>query len=256
MDRKERLEQYIEGEMSAEERAAFEAEMAADPALAEEVRLFQQLETALGNREEMAVEDRLKAIMAGNAGEDEGGAEEEDDDEAGESRPRRGIIRYIWPVAAAAVLFVGLRFLLVPGTLPPGELFTEHYEAYPPPVHRSPDDSVPPKLHDAAFDAYTIGDFATADTAFRSILKIVPNNARAHFYRGICFLETDRPDSARTYFKWVVDDQKNLFLSPATWYQAMACLKIKDIPCARKQLEALSEDGKYQDAAAAVLDRL
>ena len=51
-DVQDKIDRYVMGRMSAEERADFEANMAADPSLDEEVRLTQSIKSCLGDIEE------------------------------------------------------------------------------------------------------------------------------------------------------------------------------------------------------------
>jgi len=51
-DIQDKIDRYIMGRMSAEERADFEANMAADPSLDDEVRLTQSIKSSLGDIEE------------------------------------------------------------------------------------------------------------------------------------------------------------------------------------------------------------
>lgn len=51
-DIQDKIDRYVMGRMSAEERADFEANMAADPSLDDEVRLTQSIKSSLGDIEE------------------------------------------------------------------------------------------------------------------------------------------------------------------------------------------------------------
>jgi len=48
-------------------------------------------------------------------------------------------------------------------------------------------------------------DFGTAEAAFRQALAISPNLQQAHYYSGLMFLETDRPDRAQAALQRAID---------------------------------------------------
>lgn len=243
MDQSERLERYLEGEMNVEEREDFEREMAADPELALQVRLHRRLDMSLGNREEIEVENKLKGLM--------------EEEVAEEPAQRRISYRPYLAVAAGIVLLALIGYFLLPQSVPPQELYAEHYFPYDGSGELRSGDSVPPTLWTQAFDLYDAGQFSEARAAFEEVTDVSPGNPRATFYIGQCHMELGEPALARKAFEEVLAEGQNLYLSQSQWYLAMACLKLEDIACVEAQLEPLSrEAGAYKEAAEKVLHDL
>lgn len=255
MDPKDALQQYLDGDLSPEDVRAFEAEMARDEALAERVRLHRRLDAALGNAGEISLEAQLRAIM--DAGEAAPPSEEP------APAPPKGKSRRLWlyisgAVAAVALLLIVFRVAFPPqDPVEPKQLYTEYYRPYDGSNEIRSDEKVPTSMLDAAFDPYLEGDYVVAGTAFQAILDSFPDNARAHFYRGICHLESGAPDQATVSFRRVIADGKNLFLTQAHWYLALTCLRQTDRPCAQAELKTLQEGtGLYKDLAEEILEKL
>ena len=246
MNEQEKLEKYLEGEMSESEKIAFEKKMKADPELTEQVRLHQALEVALGNREEIAVEANLQAIMA-----------EKPAQEVPNEKKVRRLWQYLSVAAAVVILLVGVKYIFFNDTITPDQIYTMHYVAYDGSGELRTGDSVPRRLLDNAFDSYNAGNYAQALNVFDSILVRVPGNARANFYLGICFMETGQSQKAIEAFQAVLDHGQNLYINQSTWYIAMACLNLKDLACTRSRLESLAgQTGAYGKKAKEILEIL
>ena len=242
----EKLEKYLEGELSEKEKNAFEAEMKTDPALAEKVWLHQQLATSLGNREEIEVEERLKLIMIAP----------EEKEQPTPPKSSFSYRPYLIGIAASLILLLGIRLIFFSAPTME-EIYGEHYAAYDASKELRSETGIPKNLLSTAFDSYLEEDFQTANTAFEEILVKSPGNPRALFYLGICQLELSKTSNARTSFEAVLAEAQNLYLTQASWYLAMSCLKLNDSACATTQLAQLSsEPGRYRSKAKKALEQM
>lgn len=252
MKQLETIEKYLEGELTEAERSAFEQEIANDPELAEHIRLHQQLEHSLSNREEIEVEQQLESIIAAIDLEKEAPADESPT--TSKSIPWGRILSL---AAAVTVIAVGTWILLSSGPQSSKELYAMHYNAYDGSAELRSENGIPKSLLTEAFDTYNNREFTKAIGSFEEILELSPGNPRAHFYLAICFLETGKPDQAKTSLQVVIDEGQNLYLSQAHWYMGMACLQQEDTTCVKEQLKGLTEGaGRYRDQAKEVLDAL
>ena len=248
MEDADRLQGYLDGDLTATEREAFEEEVARNPDLRERLALHRRLEIALGDSKEEKVEADLAAIMA------ELPHNLQDD----QAPPRRGRSSGYFAIAASlAILLVGAWFFFLRGCSAPEELYAQHYTAYDGSTELRSENGIPKSLLSSAFDTYNEGNYREALQRFAQILKLAPGNPRALFYQGICQMETGAFAPAGESFRRVLADGQNLYLSQASWYLAMTCLKVNDLECAKAQLSELAgATGRYRDAAAEILEEL
>lgn len=262
MDTSEQLQRYLEGELDAAGRAAFEQQMEQDADLAERVRLHQRLDLALGNRKEMEVESLLQGMMEEALPDEEsapGGSTMRDGrDGKPEGRSRRMRNRILVAAAVAAIITV-IGFFVVPKkeVVPLPKLYAAYYVPYDASGELRTDGTVPQDMLDIALETYGKRKYHTSGVYFQLILDSFPNHSRSMFFLGICQLELNDHALARMNFEAVLADGNNLYLNQASWYLAMSCLQLKDKACARKQLESLKmSKNKYQEGAEKVLNAM
>ncbi len=110
-----RIERYLLGQMSPEERAAFEAEVARDPALADQLATQQREHQAL----EVLVEDHLRAQLRYWA------------EQYPLSRPTPWYRQQAVWMAAASLLLLGILYLAWPSTQKPNNALVETEKSVP-----------------------------------------------------------------------------------------------------------------------------
>lgn len=273
MEENEKLQAYLEGELSDSEVEAFEELIAKDAELEERVRLHRRLELAFEDPIEFALEEELKGIMEEgekSADREETQIEEESHDigDTGEGsfseeprslgKSRRKYRTYLLVAAAIALLAVVGFFLTRSGPpIPSDELFAMHYSAYDASNERRSDDQIPKDLLDPAFDEYNAGNYQIALNTFSNILSKYPKHPRATFYLGMCQIETGAFAKARISFQTVIDHKQNLYMTQSAWYLGLICLNLGDNACVAQQLEPLSQnDNKYKEGAEEILEEL
>ncbi len=235
------LQRYLDGEMSPEERAAFEARLAADPELQAEVDLHQELDTVLADE---AVLDfsALVAEVVGAEG-------------APQAPPRTR--RPVWAIAAAILLLavVGF-FVLRPGPgADPDQLFAEYFSPYEAPATFRSDDSTLNAQYQSAFDAYNAGDFEVALPAFDALRG--GESTMPDFYYALSALSANKSDLALPVLRELAGDTPHVYRSQSRWYLALTLLERGETDEATERLEAIVEDGgKFAEPAQALLDEL
>lgn len=238
------IEGYLRRQMTPDEQAAFEARMAADPALnsaVEEARLVHGLVRYDGR---IALKTRLQAIH-----------------EAGPPQTVAVVIP-LWKRAgfrvAAALALVAVLALLwwqqAPGA---DQLYATHYAPLENKV------TTMGIAQDAAIEQgmahYDAGDYNKALEAFDKALSTPSDDTKILLlYRGICLLEVNQPVEAQTAFATIVETNDVLYRGPARWYRALAHLKIGATDACRADCEQLVADKepKYAAMAAKLLEDL
>lgn len=78
-----------------------------------------------------------------------------------------------------------------------------------------------------------------------------------NFYKGVAALERKKTSNAIKHFTWVIDNSKDVgWKEKAHWYRAMAFLQNENINLAQKELNQISKTGKYNLMAKKILKTL
>jgi predicted Zn-dependent protease len=241
MDNTERVSRYLSGLMEAEERRAFEADAAADPALAEELSLQREMAAFLRGREQREARRRqLRAL-----------GQEYFTPAASGGRLALSRLRRWWPALAAAAAIAGL-ILAWPYLFSPS--LYEQYARHPPLAlsEKSTDD---PMDWSAAETAFNTGDYAAAAAILERYLAQRPEDELARLYLGIALLELDRFEEARRFFLSLADAEAAL-KDHADWYLALSYLKANDQARCRVLLRAIAPTSSLYGRAAELLKKL
>ena len=238
-----RIDQYLSGEMTAEERTAFERELVADAALAREVALQREIEGALTEPEIEDLEQKLAEIMQPE----------------GKVRTLRGDWRS-WAVAASVVLLLGLGLLLWRNAAQPRspeELYLAYAE-YPASLLAGssfrtiePDTPAPADTFTAALtqidQQYQAGAYATAQQQLDSLAEQYPRwrekQADTYFFwQGLLLLRQDQYNAAHEALAQV---QAGPYAEAADWLRTLLRLRVEGpTPTVR---EALRQFTRYEN---------
>lgn len=238
-------ERYLRGRLTANERATYEAALAADPALVAELRRHIQFSNWAG--QELAAEPLAEPTI---------------------SVRRRRVYAYRFPIAAAVLLALvaALAFLFwersvdaVPASTPE-QLFAEYY--IPMPSFVSADRrgtlETPPPTDSLAYalTAYHQGDWPTAAAYFTALQRDSAQADTALFYLAMTELGRERYSTARTHLENYLD-RYTTYAEDARWYLALTLLRLGQSDATRQRLvEIAAEDVVRQQKAETLLTQL
>ena len=230
----EKIEQYLADELSPEDKAAFEARLAEDPALKRRMKIARQLDEAFDGAEVFALRKELHAIRELR------------------SKPKlRRFPRWSYAAIAAAVVILVLVWVNVgPPSQSPEALFADNYSAYPMLIN-SRADSVSDELG-AAMVAYQNGEYAFAAEAFGSLQSETVRPEFLRFYEAVSLLGAK--DGAGAIRILTVLDLPEL-AEPRQWYLALAYLQSGQPEAAKDELKKI-QTGPYAPEARRVLEAL
>lgn len=237
------IDDYILGRLSAEEKAAFEAALAGDAALREELEFRREVQAGL---REVQAED-LRARIRGIA---EGGAP-----------PSPRTTRSPWPywlAAASVALLLGFAWWLWPGGDPVTgkELFAAYYN---PQIQfdnpRIPE--TPPTLTDTLKARYEARDF---DFLLRRLGK-VPDSAKTRDYQlleAVVLIELGRDAAVDALLADIRSAPVPVYANEAEWLLALLHLREEQFGSARPILEKIAADTAkvHQREALEILDKM
>lgn len=245
-ERLEKIEQYLQGRLSTEQAATFEAEIQADPALAEEVALERDLLDYLGETDVQAFRATVQKVHK----------------QKREARIIPLAARRTWALAASVLVLVVTGYFVLDRMLAPSpqDLYQAYFETpaaeefMAPSIFQSRDGvSEKQDLQGLGKVAalYRNGQYAEALAAMQSI---EPSDAAAHAYQlGVLYLVNDQPEAALDALS--AGEAANP--DGARWYRALALLGLDRPAEAREPLEQLRAGSSiWREEAVGLLRKL
>jgi tetratricopeptide (TPR) repeat protein len=237
------IARYAEGDMSADERSAFEAALASDESLQQQVALYREVHASLQqNFSDDEQRDQLRHTMRSLRGEFFGEA----------SQPARSVSikRYLRGAVAVAAVLIAAVFVWQ--FLQP-DLF-EKYSAIAmvAPVERGEgaDD-----LLQRAVAAFNKKDYVSASNFLVQVRRKDTANSFLNFYYAVSLLQTNRIDEARDIFDQLYAGQ-SAFKFEAAFYQALGYLKEDNKNLCRAWLQKIPADAPTYNKAQELLEEL
>jgi tetratricopeptide (TPR) repeat protein len=238
------IEQFLANEMAPLERAAFKKELKSNPELEMELKLSENIDSALMNDEIIDLRQKLiKAIVAGRVVEQE--------------VPVVRMKTRKWWYAAASLLVLcavaATLYLQTSHAVSNDALFNQYYNS---------DNIIDQTRGDQniveAVIKFQQKDFKQASALFKSILDKDYYNMAVWFYYGISNIETQNYDNAIKAFNTVIEQNDNLYIEHAEWYLGLCYLKNnqKDNAVAQFEVVASSPDNFHRQEAKNILEKL
>jgi len=238
------IEQYLANEMAPSERSAFEKELRSNPELAAELKLSQNIDSAL-LRDDI-IDLRRKLIAAINASRI-----------VKEEVPVVKMYARKWWYAAASLVALfavaATLFMQTNRAVSTDSLFTEYYNSENIVDQTRGDQNIV-----EAVIKFQQKDFATASVLFKSILDADNTNIAVWFYYGISNIETKNYDNSIKAFNTIIKQNDNLYIEHAEWYLGLCYLKNnqKDKAIDQFVVVASNPDNFHRQEAKNILEKL
>lgn len=235
----DRFEAYLANRLPAQERHAFEEQLAKDIALAAAFRDFRAAHDLVVLAGERDLKEKLHAIHT----------------DVTKARTGRVIQMRGWLGIAASVLVVlAAAYLFFGRVQSPQDLYAEHFSPYPAPDLMRSGGSEASQAWARFGAAYAAHRY---DEALVTLNSIAPDAVPAYllsFYRGQCELLKEPPDpqAAIEAFEEVLATYNEMQVL-AHWYIGLAALKAGDASLAREHFGAIAKPGGYKAAEARTL---
>ena len=239
------ISRYINGEMTADESASFEALMKEDTELRDEVRLYRD------------IQDSLKTELHPSSGEQDlrNTLEGMNEEYFSAQKPKAKIVtfrRTRWISAIAAVLVMGV-LLTVWSPWKKNDLYDQYAETQMPGVSErgSKSDSLLKK----AAEEFNNKKFTEAIPLFEQVLTEDKENAMVHYYHAIALLQDGKTESSRNELTTLYNGT-SLFRYDAAFYIALSYLKEKNKTACKDWLEKIPADAGSYGKARELLKKL
>lgn len=233
------IENYIDNDLSAEEKEQVLNLLSTDPKFAREYQLHLDVNKAILETEIISLRRNLREIHR-NSKQDTG-------------TTIRKLYQKRWHLAAASaaiLLLIGSLMLSDQKTSQPTDIFDQYYQAETSiMIQRSNSLNVDSEVK-TALTYYTNAEYEKA-------IEILSNNQEnviSKFYLGLSYIETEDYKKAQEAFQSVLDHNDNLFLEQAEWYKALCLLKQDNISEAAKLFTEIKESNSlFKDQASDIL---
>jgi len=238
------IEQFIANEMAPAERTAFKNELRTNTELAQELKLSQNIDSAI--IQDDVIDLRQKLIAAINVGH--------------VTRPDVPVIRMYtrkWWYAAASLLVLcavaATLFMQNTRTFTSDSLFSQYYSSENIVDLTRGDENIVD-----AVVKFQRKDYEKASELFSRILNKDNSNIAVWFYYGIANIETNNYDKAITAFSTIIKDNDNLYIEHAEWYLGLCYLKANQKEKAKDQFAVVASnpDNFHNQEAKNILEKL
>jgi tetratricopeptide (TPR) repeat protein len=218
----EKIDAYLEGEMSAQERALFETELSTNQELSSAFRMYQTIESGMRAHNsalstgEVALKDTLQKLNA-DYFKPEG---------KGSARvvqlPLRKLFKNIASIAAAFIL-IAVCYVLFLRQGPESRRIAQNYiETNLSEISQSMNGVN--DLMEQGISAYNQGQFKNALPLFEEAYRSNPSNSDAIKYMGFSYLKMEDYDNVYKEFD-ELSNRKSLFSNPGNFLKAVTLLK-------------------------------
>jgi hypothetical protein len=237
------IARYVEGDMTADERSAFEAMLASNESLRRQLALYQEVNTSLQQHfNPDGQRNQLQGTLQSLRGDFFGAA----------SQPAKVVAfkRYLRGAVAVAAILIAVVFAWQPWKPALFEKFSETSMVAPAERGNNADNV----LQQAAA-AFNKKEYSTAVTRLQQARAQDTANSYINFYYGVALLKSGHLPEARAIFDQLYSGQ-SAFKFEAAFFQALGYLKENNKMECREWLQKIPADAINYEKAQALLKKL
>ena len=240
------IQPFLDGELSREELDWFNKELQSNAVLAEDIKLYREVDSAIREQDVMDLRDQLDVIHNSIG--------DPTKEPAQHSRIRK-MLSYGAIASLAILLSFGILLKVQHKKLTNEQIYQRHYEPYEVTmIYRSGETQ---NLINLAQSKYDDQDFFGAIEIYEQILGKDPVNMESNLFSGISYLETEQYSKAENKFGTIIDHNDNLFIEQAEWYLGFCYLKTGRNLEARAHFKEISKgDGSFNEDARKLMRKI
>ena len=253
------IENYLEGKLTAQEKADFELRLTKDSELAKQYADLQDFMIAMQTFGRNGLKQELKAIADMEPlPVDLFDQPAQKKTEKSDVKVRKISYRKLISIAAI-ILIITVPTLLLLNTqkMSPEELYQSYFEVYPnvaAPIVRS---ESPKTSLEQAMGIYEQKDYKGAIDKLQNIKVETKDKEAVGFYLGMAYLANGNTNQAIEKFQKLQQQSLTTYQDQTTWYLALAFLSNKELEKSKAQLIKLSKkDSFYKKKATKLLKSL
>lgn len=240
------IDRFLSGEMNKQECLDFQQQVERLPELARELQLERDIISSLEDQDVVAFRKKLIQINS------------ERKQPVTEMKTKTAFYKEKWyliaATAAVLILLGGSLSVLVPRSYSNQHLFKMYYSSDNTlEVTRSGNANLVEAIRE-----FQQKDFDAAGELFSDILREDGSNIAIRFYAGIASIETGKIDNAISSFKYIINDDNNLYIEHAQWYLGLCYLRNDQSDKAISQFHEIAENPNsyYKAEALKILEKV
>ncbi len=239
------IDKYLNGELTEKELMTFREKLKTDTDFANEVKLYQEIESKLtskmsNQKEENDLRNTLEDLSLVFS-EKEGKTKSEKQKVKKQESKVFSLKRYSKYMVAASIILIAT--ILWKNSINPIYSDFANHESIDLVVRGNSDKNLI-----NAQDAFNSKDFVTAEKELRTLLYLDRTKVELQLYLGICLLEQNKYEKAESIFNKIATG-KSIYKNKAIWYMALSKLKQKDYKSCKVYLKQIPKDAEdYQNA--------
>lgn len=242
------IEGYIYQELSDEQITAFEAKLAENNNLSNEIELIKGIDFALNEDDVIKLRNNLQQISLNAQS-----IMKTEQSFITKFKKNRIIISAI----AASLLIILAITSLMPGKSSHNELYQKFYSTYQTSgINRSSELSAD-KTMAIALVNFDNRQYDTSINLLKKVIDTDQNNMVGHFYYGMALQETKKYQDAIAQYQTVIKNNNNLFIDQAYWYIGLCYLKTNENKKAYNFFKNIADkNGFYSSSAQIILQKM
>lgn len=237
----EKIEQYLNDELTLQERQDFEQQLIADEQLRNDFELYNNINSTMSA---LPNEDALRQTLQ----------QMNQKYFAGEAVVKKGTFKKWLAIAASLIFIIAVSFYFLMRNKPSAEQlyaqFAQHSN-----LNIQLRGTATDSLAQQAAAIFNNKEYNNALPLFEKYLQQQPGDIQMQFSEAICYLETGKPKEAEKIFTAIAGGQ-TAYTETAKWYLALTALKENDFDKCRNDLNNIPNSSPYFTKAKALLDKL
>ncbi len=241
-DHTEKIEQYLDGELTGGELQQFEKELKENEELAAEYRLQKEIRAVLSDKDTMELREKLINIR--------------NNYKTPERKRRKLVIIYAAAASFIALIFVSYYFIFCE-SYSNDDLYRKYYGHVDSGIYSRGTEVSPENDFNTALKEYENGKYKEAINRFGKISDTSEYYMAASFFTALSFMETQQFGEAIVHFQIIGDNPECVYYEDAVWFSGLCYLKADNTAKAVVQFEKmLRGNSGYKSRAAEILKEI
>ena len=239
----EKIQKYLDNELSSSELSEFEEIIKIHPELQDEIRLYRKVTHTINDPALENFKIELDTIHEENF--------------SSKIRMNKNNFKQWYLVAASVLVLITVGTLLIfqSDKAKPQDVFEKYYKTYEPIVTRSVISET--DFFNQGIEAYISKRYDLAFAKFDQLAQIDDNNYAAKLLMGVCSIEMGDFSIAEKQFSAIIESKDPFYVQDAEWYLALMFLNTNNTEKAIAVLNTIVNNrGMYTEKASLILDEL
>jgi tetratricopeptide (TPR) repeat protein len=233
------IQQYLSGELSAEDAAAFEGQMKSNPELAREVQLYKTIDDEMkGDMKHSANDEQLKQSLKNLTNEFF-------------ETPKAKVVslkKYWWIAAAAAAIIAFIVLRPAANQVFDNEKLYAYYTQDAAQLSEGTRGGNDDTLIEKAVKLFNKKEYKQALPLMQQAAASRPDDTELYLSLGYCYMQSGNIDTALTVFN-KVSKGNTVYKNQAIWYKALLLLKENKVDECYSILQSIPKDAdSYKEA--------